>query len=178
MRDADEDSSEATGSRRFRIAVATTRGFANAVSRNRARRRVWGAVRRCHDVLRSGWSYVLIVQPGVEKVRGPELEKRVRDVLEGAVGGGRSPQCPDRPRGGRQRKRARLSIFVVSLYRRTLGPMLGAHCRYYPSCSLYAIEALREYGSVRGWVMATRRILRCHPWAAGGYDPVVKQRVD
>ena len=54
----------------------------------------------------------------------------------------------------------------------TFSPLLGPRCRFYPSCSQYALEAVRTHGSLRGSSLALRRLLRCHPWHAGGYDPV------
>ncbi|MFH1373842.1 MAG: membrane protein insertion efficiency factor YidD [bacterium] len=63
-------------------------------------------------------------------------------------------------------------IFVIYLYRFTLGPLLSGNCRYDPTCSEYAEQALRRYGAWRGSIMAVRRVLRCHPWHAGGYNPV------
>ncbi len=65
--------------------------------------------------------------------------------------------------------------FLTSLvrgYQLFLGPLLPAMCRYYPSCSEYALEALQKHGGVKGGVLAARRIGRCHPFRAGGYDPV------
>lgn len=63
-------------------------------------------------------------------------------------------------------------IFFVRAYQVGLSPLLPASCRYYPSCSAYAIQALEKYGAVRGAWLATKRILRCHPFRAGGFDPV------
>lgn len=63
-------------------------------------------------------------------------------------------------------------ILLVRGYQVTLSPLLPASCRYYPSCSAYAIEALQRYGALRGSWLAVRRIARCHPFRAGGYDPV------
>jgi len=67
---------------------------------------------------------------------------------------------------------ARLLILFARAWQ--LGPslVLPPSCRYTPSCSAYAIEALRRYGAVKGSWLATRRILRCHPWGGHGYDPV------
>ena len=62
-------------------------------------------------------------------------------------------------------------ILVIGAYRQILSPMLGARCRFHPSCSSYAQDALRRHGW-RGTVLAGRRILRCHPWNPGGVDPV------
>lgn len=63
-------------------------------------------------------------------------------------------------------------ILLVRGYQVTLSPLLPAACRYYPSCSAYAIEALERYGAWRGSWLALRRIGRCHPFRPGGYDPV------
>lgn len=63
-------------------------------------------------------------------------------------------------------------IFIVRAYQVGLSPLLPASCRYYPSCSAYAVEALAKHGAIRGAWLAARRILRCHPFRAGGYDPV------
>ena len=63
-------------------------------------------------------------------------------------------------------------IGLLRAYRALISPLYGQVCRYYPSCSAYALEAVREHGSLRGSWLAVRRLARCHPWAAGGYDPV------
>lgn len=60
----------------------------------------------------------------------------------------------------------------VHLYRLLVSPLLGPACRYAPSCSAYALEAIARHGALRGWWLATRRLLRCHPWGGSGYDPV------
>lgn len=61
---------------------------------------------------------------------------------------------------------------LIRTYQLFVSPLLGPRCRFYPSCSQYAMEAVRRYGSLRGSIMAVRRLLRCHPWHPGGYDPV------
>lgn len=66
-----------------------------------------------------------------------------------------------------------LLIALVHAYRLLLGPLLGGSCRFTPSCSSYAIEALAQHGALRGGWLAVRRVLRCHPFhASAGYDPV------
>jgi putative membrane protein insertion efficiency factor len=67
---------------------------------------------------------------------------------------------------------AQVGIGVVRLYQWTVRPLIGSHCRFWPSCSEYAVEALRVHGAVRGTAMAAKRILRCNPWHEGGVDPV------
>lgn len=66
---------------------------------------------------------------------------------------------------------ARLLIWLVVGYRVTLGRFLGGHCRFHPTCSQYAIDALRTHGALRGVVKTAGRLARCHPFAKGGYDP-------
>ena len=61
---------------------------------------------------------------------------------------------------------------VIYLYRITLSPFLGGQCRFEPTCSRYGIEAYKVYGPIRGTIMTGKRILRCHPFSKGGYDPV------
>ena len=63
-------------------------------------------------------------------------------------------------------------ILFVRAYQVALSPLLGGQCRYYPTCSAYAIEAIERHGGVRGAWLAARRIGRCHPFRPGGYDPV------
>lgn len=65
-----------------------------------------------------------------------------------------------------------LLIIPIRIYRYLLSPMLGPRCRYEPSCSVYAIEAIEEHGALKGSWLATKRICRCHPFHQGGYDPV------
>lgn len=63
-------------------------------------------------------------------------------------------------------------IALLRFYRYAISPMLGRNCRFHPTCSEYAIEAVQRHGAVRGSWLAARRLGRCHPFNAGGYDPV------
>ena len=65
-----------------------------------------------------------------------------------------------------------LLIALIRAYQWFISPLLGPHCRFYPSCSQYAREALERHGTLRGSGLALRRLLRCHPWHPGGVDPV------
>ena len=65
-----------------------------------------------------------------------------------------------------------LLVLPIRGYKRWISPLLGHRCRFYPSCSSYAIEALKVHGPVRGLLLAVWRLLRCGPWSEGGFDPV------
>jgi putative membrane protein insertion efficiency factor len=71
------------------------------------------------------------------------------------------------------------AVFVlpIRLYQRLLAPLLGERCKYYPSCSEYAAQAITRFGILRGLVLAGWRLLRCNPWSHGGFDPVEQQRL-
>ena len=67
---------------------------------------------------------------------------------------------------------SKVLIAIIQVYRYALSPFLGQHCRFHPSCSSYAVEALAQHGAWRGGWMALRRLASCHPWHPGGFDPV------
>lgn len=62
-------------------------------------------------------------------------------------------------------------IAPIRVYQKTLSPLLGNVCRFHPSCSRYMVASLQKYGPIRGLYRGTRRLLKCHPWHPGGYDP-------
>ena len=66
----------------------------------------------------------------------------------------------------------RALIFCIRLYQRWLSPLIGMHCRFYPTCSCYAVEAIEQHGAWNGFWLALRRLSRCHPLNPGGIDPV------
>lgn len=67
---------------------------------------------------------------------------------------------------------AKAMIWLIRWYQRNISPSLGANCKYLPTCSQYAVEAIAKYGALKGGLMAAWRILRCNPFSRGGYDPV------
>jgi putative membrane protein insertion efficiency factor len=71
----------------------------------------------------------------------------------------------------------RLAVVPIRLYQLAISPALGDRCKYEPSCSRYAIQAVQRYGVLRGAVLAAWRLVRCNPWSHGGYDPVERQRL-
>ena len=66
----------------------------------------------------------------------------------------------------------RVAMALIRFYQRCISPQLGPRCRFYPTCSSYALEAFERHGFVRGAILSTWRILRCNPFSQGGYDPV------
>ncbi|MFB9731636.1 membrane protein insertion efficiency factor YidD [Ornithinimicrobium kibberense] len=88
-------------------------------------------------------------------------EGSMRDVHRGGVPAGESRSLLARP-----------LVWLVQLYQRTVSPLLGPVCRYYPSCSAYSVTALERFGPLRGTWLTVTRLLRCNPWARGGVDHV------
>jgi len=72
---------------------------------------------------------------------------------------------------------ARLLIAWIRAYRRFISPLFRPHCRFHPTCSAYALEAITVHGAARGTLLALKRISRCHPWNAGGLDPVPERKI-
>lgn len=70
----------------------------------------------------------------------------------------------------------KILILLIQAYRYLISPLLGNHCRFYPSCSCYAQEAISRFGVFRGTLLAARRLSRCHPWHPGGIDPVPEKK--
>jgi len=66
-----------------------------------------------------------------------------------------------------------LVMVLIRLYQRLISPLFGPNCRFQPTCSQYAYDAVDRYGPAKGLYLAVRRLLRCHPWSPGGYDPVI-----
>ena len=71
----------------------------------------------------------------------------------------------------------RVAVAPVLAYQRLMSPLLPRRCKYEPTCSRYAVEAIREFGVLRAAILASWRLLRCNPWSHGGYDPVSAQRL-
>jgi uncharacterized protein len=69
------------------------------------------------------------------------------------------------------------AVLPIRLYQRLVSPLVGARCKYYPSCSEYAAQAIQRFGILRGLVLAGWRLLRCNPWSNGGFDSVEDQRL-
>ncbi|MTI83505.1 MAG: membrane protein insertion efficiency factor YidD [Firmicutes bacterium] len=68
---------------------------------------------------------------------------------------------------------SRVLVFMILLYRKLISPFLLPRCRFYPTCSEYALQALYKYGALKGSWLTIKRVCRCHPFSPGGYDPLV-----
>jgi putative membrane protein insertion efficiency factor len=88
-------------------------------------------------------------------------------MSSGAASGGSPPEVPESPPPA-----VRGLLLLIEAYRVTLAPLIGGFCRYEPSCSRYAEEALRRHGARQGTTLALKRLARCHPFRPGGFDPV------
>ena len=69
----------------------------------------------------------------------------------------------------------KILILLIKLYQKFISPMFPAKCRFYPTCSQYTLEAVKEHGAIKGTYLGIKRILKCHPFHEGGYDPVPKK---
>ena len=92
-----------------------------------------------------------------------------------------SARAPEAPLAREQTRLSRMAIALLSapigFYQRFVSPAIPRRCKYEPTCSRYALDAIREYGILRGPLLAGWRLLRCNPWSHGGYDPVEAQRL-
>ncbi|MCP4355185.1 MAG: membrane protein insertion efficiency factor YidD [Proteobacteria bacterium] len=71
---------------------------------------------------------------------------------------------------------SKISLILIKIYQKSLSGLIGRNCRFYPSCSDYAIQAILEYGFFKGWWLATKRIAKCNPWGPSGFDPLKKKQ--
>ena len=109
-------------------------------------------------------------QPGpAEPVTAPSAAAQAAGAPSAAPAGSAGPPPRLSPA-------ARVLALLLTGYRRFISPLLGPRCRFYPSCSAYALEAVQVHGAARGSWLAVRRLLRCHPFHPGGLDPVPRHR--
>jgi len=145
--------------------VARKKDYPLAVSRNRVKRRLREAVRLDQADYRP-FRGVVVAKRGLLELGFTQLRKEWRSVCEQA-GVLKETVPPARPSLG-----ARFLIALVLVYRKCISPLFPPCCRFTPTCSQYALEALEKHGFFKGAYLAARRILRCNPYNPGGYDPV------
>ena len=144
---------------RNRLGLVSSTKLGHAVVRNRCRRRLREVYRLEKPQLKTGYDIILVARSRTATAPWPELQKQFLP----SVPEGRSDE-------GARMKRVLLAL--VRFYRRAISPFRPPCCRYTPTCSQYALEAIEKYGALKGGWMAFRRILRCNPFHKGGYDPV------
>ncbi|MBO7447375.1 membrane protein insertion efficiency factor YidD [bacterium] len=133
--------------------------------RNRVKRRLREAVRLAQESY-APFRGVVVAKKGLIELPWEELVKEWRKVCVSAGVVSKAEELPPPSLG------ARLMIALVKFYRSCISPMLPRCCRFTPTCSQYALEALRKHGLIKGSGLTVWRILRCNPFNPGGYDPV------
>ena len=156
-----------------RLGLSVGRKLGGAVERNRIKRQLREAFWARADQLDDGYDFVIVGRPAAWswlRAASPHSSSPGR-----VAGGGRL--VGRRLRGGAAAVTAlrKLATAPVRIYQRAISPALPARCKYYPTCSEYAIQAVRQYGILRGVVLAAWRLLRCNPWSHGGVDFVEDQ---
>jgi putative membrane protein insertion efficiency factor/ribonuclease P protein component len=139
-----------------RLGLSVSRKVGGAVERNTVKRMLREAFAQESDRLPVGSDAVVIARNGAGELAERDGPRRQGQVV----------------------RIARLLVVgPIRLYQRLVSPAFGQRCRYYPSCSEYAAQAITRFGILRGLVLAVWRLLRCNPWSQGGFDPVEDQRL-
>jgi uncharacterized protein len=100
------------------------------------------------------------------------LKLTTSQLFRGAPDARQAHPAPETNRPAGERIPARAALFLIRAYQVTLSPLIGGSCRFTPTCSAYAAEAITTYGAARGSWLALKRLARCQPWGGFGYDPV------
>ena len=165
----------------MRLGVSVGRKVGGATERNKVKRAMREAFWRLSDRLPPGYDFVLVGRSGIADLidregtaglttclaslldeAGDEVSGVARETVAGPTGG----VARETPRIGLG---AKLALLPIRFYRRFLSPALGQRCRYYPTCSAYAEEAVRELGAFRGMILAAWRVLRCNPFSTAAW---------
>ena len=145
--------------------VARKRDYPKAFMRNRVKRRLREVVRLAQESY-APFRGVVVAKKGLIELPWEELVKEWRRVCVSAGVVSKAEELPPPSLG------ARLAMAMVKFYRACISPLLPRCCRFTPTCSQYALEALRKHGLIKGLGLSVWRILRCNPFNPGGYDPV------
>ncbi len=168
----DNANSRSTDGKRKRVGVRVGRRVGNSVVRNRVKRHIREWFRHARAELPGGSDVVVIARRPARDLSGCEvttvLDKLIEDprVLGGPSNDGQIPT---------NRFGTRVSLQLLRFYQVSLSRLFGPACRFEPSCSRYAAEAIEQFGLARGSWLAVRRLVRCHPLGGSGYDPVPGQ---
>ncbi len=151
-----------------RIGLTATKKVGHAVQRNRARRVMRAALSEHLAQNIGGYDIILVARGQTPRLKSTQLSKTLGKLFAKAG-------LPDKAPGPGPRRPAMIARLLIALlrgYKKYISPHLGHHCRFIPTCSEYAMQALAVHGLVKGLILTVWRLLRCQPFAKFGYDPV------
>ena len=160
-----------------RLGVVVGRSYDRRSTRRNQFKR---CVRESFRLARRSMSGLDVLVLARKRIGSENLERELKGAfgqLEKAPDGLKA-KGPQKPPGKRQPRRIRIALKLIDLYRLALSPLLGARCRFYPTCSSYTKEAIEQWGIAKGLALTLRRLAKCQPFHPGGYDPVPSALAD
>ena len=145
-----------------RFGFVASKKTGNAVQRNRIKRIFKEFVKIHKDKFKKNTDYIFVgksvLKEKIKKLKYKDIEKDINKVIKWYKQGNKIMK--------------KILLFLIKIYQKGISPYLGRRCRFYPTCSEYSKQAIIKYGAVKGSYLAIKRILKCHPFHKGGYDPL------